>query len=153
MAVVGTAYYAGESPPTTEALRQRLHVPGEPLERMLAALSQAGLLAATKGEHSGWVPARPYEATEMKRALDAARTIGERAGFDRSQITADAPVTAVEGRIEDAMARAVEGCRLKDLLTRPDDAKPGAGDSSAENPRRAAAQAAEPTPRARTGTR
>jgi membrane protein len=139
MQAIAEAQYAGLPLPTTADLRRRLRVPEETMTRMLTALADADLVTTTAETPPRWVALRPFESTDVKTLLDAIRRAGERRGLDLSRVAVDAPVAAVEERIDAAIARAVEGRRLKDLLNETD----VAGDDASSRDDGRAAPAAE----------
>jgi membrane protein len=117
MQVIGEAQYAGEPPLTTTALRRRLRVPEETIQRILSALAGAGLVTTTKGEPPGWVALRPFDVTETKVLMEAVRRAGEQHGLELSLIAAAPSVKDAEARINGGIDKALEGLRLKDLVT------------------------------------
>ena len=123
MRAIGEAQYAGGPPLTMDDLRSRLRLPKEVMARMLDALSAAGLVAATRNEPARWVAILPYEATDLRQLVGPVRMAGETRGLDADHIPADETILQIETRIEAAIAGALDGIRLKDLVTGLPDAE------------------------------
>ncbi len=115
MALIAEAQYRASGPLSTDDLRSRLHLPQETIRRVLDALADGGLLAATADEPPRWLPTRALDTTSLSALLELARTAGERPGLDFARIPAPPLVIEVESRVKSATERALEGLRLKDL--------------------------------------
>jgi membrane protein len=120
---IGAAHYEGARALSSEDLRDRLGVPQETIERMLAALADGGLVSATADDPPRWLPTRAYDATPSKAAIDVVRTAGERRGLDLSRITVEPTVATTERRIAEAIDEALDGWTLTDLVTERTDAE------------------------------
>jgi membrane protein len=119
IAAIGRAQYHGERPLSASDLRRRLRVPEEAVHRVLDALVEADLVAATADEPARYLPARPLESTSLKALMDAARRAGEQRGLTLERIRAVPQVRAAEARIDRAIAEALHGEHLKDLALGP----------------------------------
>ena len=96
------SWYRGEGATTRDALVRGLCVPGEAVDRVVAALVAAGLLARNGPEAAGcYLPALPPESTSVKRVLDAVRACG---GSHHLLTGATTP----EGRVMDTLDAALE---------------------------------------------
>lgn len=101
MLAVVRAWYRGESPPDRDTLARSLAVPVHPVDRVLDALAEHGLLASSGPEGGGFLPAAPPELTSVKQVLDAVRRHGHRANM----LTADNEVGGLMERLDDALTR------------------------------------------------
>lgn len=118
MALIAEAQYRAAPPLSTDDLRRRLRLPEETVNRMLDALAGGGLLAPTTGEPPRWLPTRALEATNLTTLLEVARTAGEQPGLEFARIPAPPSVLDVEGRVQSASERILDGLHLKDLAAR-----------------------------------
>ncbi len=109
--VVVRAWYKGEAPPPRERLGQSLGAPVQALDRVLADLVAARLLARTGDESPGYLPASPPDRTGAKHVLDAVRGVAPAGTPATGRVTAAA---------EAAVERALRGYTLADLARDPD---------------------------------
>ena len=116
MCLIGRNYYQLKSAWTLEGLAQSLRVPWEVLEPIVESLEMRGLLARTGDDPPSYLPARPFETTQLKDVLDAVRSVPE--GCHRPPIQEASTELAVEElvkHIDQAVARALQGQTLRDL--------------------------------------
>lgn len=112
MRCVVTAWYAGDAPPTRDAMAGRLAVPGEAVDAMLDALVDAGLLAPNGDEAEGWLPATPPERTTVRRVVEVARTSGT---LDHVLNDAGVPEAHAMAALDAAVAQALESMTVAEL--------------------------------------
>ena len=117
------AWYGGEAPPHRDRLAGTLGIPVQPVDAALAALADAGLVVPGGADGHGYLPARPPEATSVKRVLDAVRHHGE----GRDLLGAAA---GPEGRMMRAVDEALDGAAgtvtLAELAGGEEGARPAA---------------------------
>lgn len=136
MLAVVQDWYAGRPPPDRDRLARRLGLPVQPVDRALAALLEAGLLAASGTDVPGFLPGRPPEETPVKGVLDAVR---HRGAHPRLLSQPGAAEAAVMRRVDGALDDAVGGCMLAELAARPE--------ATAEALRESEPRPAAPAPR------
>lgn len=115
MFLVGESYYHGRPGWTGDRLAQRLRVPIEAAQAVLRALVEKGLLKATSDDPPAYLPARPLDATAVKDVLDAVREAGEQDHLTLTRLPREAAVDRMVGRLDQALAEALQGQTLKDL--------------------------------------
>lgn len=117
MLAVVRDWYDDRPPPDRARLAQRLGLPVQPVDRALAVLVEAGLLAPSGHESRAFLPARPPGDTPVKRVLDAVRHHGERTRLLTDAQSADA---AVMRQVDSALAGALGGHSVAELAARTD---------------------------------
>ncbi len=117
--LVGRAFHAGAPPPTTHQLAHALATTDEAAAIVMYALAQRGLLTEARTP-AGWVPTRSLETIPLTELLDAVR--GEAISSEDSAVTTAPGVTALTDQVEAAIAQALGGRTLRDLVTDRSDA-------------------------------
>ena len=112
---IGRSHYQGRPAWTAAGLAQRLHVPAEAAESVLGALEHAALVRRTGDDPPAYLPARPFETTGVKEALDAVRAADESTHLDVGRLPAEPAVEALVRDLERGLAGVLEGMTLKDL--------------------------------------
>jgi membrane protein len=127
MVLVAHSFHHEKGPRKADALAAFLGLPVGPVQDVLAALEEAGLLAPSRDEPPSYFPARDTGAISVKEVLDAARSSGE----GRRPAGARLPrIPAVEGvmeRIEGALSGALGKETLRDLVLGCGEELQGAG--------------------------
>jgi len=110
MALIGHAYYFGESKWTLETLTAR-GCSGSPDQaaKLLKTLKEARLIVATNDEPEIYLPARPIEAISLYEILATTHAQGR----DGSRL---ASVREVLDKIDKTVAASLSGIALKDLV-------------------------------------
>jgi membrane protein len=116
MYLVGYNYYHNEPGWTADGLAQRLRVPLEVVEPVIEALERSGLLAATATEPAAtYLPARPLDEVEIKKALDAVRSGDGGADYNLVDLVAESAVDRIIKELDQALSKQFEGRTLKEL--------------------------------------
>lgn len=116
MGVLAEAFRAGHPPPSAEDLARGLGVPGRVLKPVLGELEKLGLIRQVVGLPSGYLPARDLSTLPLLRVVDAMRSAGEMDDSSPEACAATPPVAEAAHRIEQALASALEGLTVADLV-------------------------------------
>jgi Rrf2 family transcriptional regulator, cysteine metabolism repressor len=120
-AMVYLAARAGTGPAPLGEIAAGEGIPGPFLERILARLRDAGLVTATRGASGGYALARPPErvaVADVVVALEGPLTLVDCVQADGACARADGCASRVVWRrLDEAIAAALEGVSLRDLLT------------------------------------
>lgn len=101
-----------------EELCQALNVPGEAVGEALGALEHAGLLIRDANDPPGYLPARPLDRIPVAEVLEAARgSAGADTIVSTSMLPSDQAIAGVLSDIDLALAQALQGRTVQDLLT------------------------------------
>ena len=112
MLAVVRAWDRGDTPPDRDALARMLAVPVHPVDRVLDALQEQGLIASCGPEGGGFLPAVPPERTSVKQVLDAVRGHGRRVNV----LAADDEAGQLMDRLDDALDREFGGVTVATLV-------------------------------------
>jgi membrane protein len=110
-------YYEGKPPWNCEDLARRLRVPVEPVQTILQALEQPGLLRHTGEDPPTYVPGRPPEETPVTEVMNIIRSSEERLQLTVDRLPAESVLEGLESDLEQAAEKALEGRTLKDLVS------------------------------------
>lgn len=127
LCLVWEAFLRDEKPWTAPELEVRLALPRQPLDKLLADLEAAGLIAATRADPHTYLPARDPERVSVKQALDSIH--GRWGGEERVsgyRIRSHPGAEAILERIEQGLERELEGVTLASFL---EEGAPAAGAS------------------------
>ncbi|MGE5493479.1 MAG: YhjD/YihY/BrkB family envelope integrity protein [Actinomycetota bacterium] len=119
MAGLAEAFIAGHPPPTGETLGRRLRVPGSVLRLVLEVLEKQGLVRRVVGIPSGYLPAKALSSLSLVEVVNAMRTAGDSDWGGADLFPAQPRVAEVAGRIDEALAGALEGLTVADLVPPP----------------------------------
>ena len=72
---VGQAFYAGHKGATTEELNAQVKLPGDLLDEVLGLLKSCDLISECLEREETYLPARPFDVTSVKDALDLIRHV------------------------------------------------------------------------------
>jgi membrane protein len=111
---IACRHYRGDPPWSSEALSQALGIPNSTTQRILELLEAGQFLAHTADEPPRYLPAHAPEMIRVTDLLNQVRGFEEGAQ-DRAGALLDPGIAALERRIEDAVAVALEGMTLRDL--------------------------------------
>jgi membrane protein len=127
--LIGRHYYAGRPGWSVEALAQHLTMPIEPVQTVLSALEQHGLLIRTLEDPPAYLPGHPPETTLLSTLLIAVRSAGETPQLNPDTLQVDAVVASLRDAMDRAQAGALAGRTWKDLATdeAPDSSAAGDG--------------------------
>jgi len=115
MLVVVRDWYEGRPPPYRDHLAHRLSVPVQPVDHVLNALLEAGVIVPSGGEQAGFLPGRPPERTAVKAVLDAVRHYDERM---RIMPDGDAPDARLMRDVDAALEQATGTVTVAELAAR-----------------------------------
>jgi membrane protein len=126
MYLIGYNYYHNLSPWDVDGLVARLDMPGQPVQRVLASLVDAGYLVEVPGEETPvYLPMHDIETMRLAELLAAVRQSGESRFLNASQLPGITPVDGLVARLDEMAGRIMEERTLKDLVVE------GAGDTPA----------------------
>ncbi len=113
-AIIGARYYQGQSPLSAESIADKLAVPAQLVESVLAPMESAQLVIRTQGEGTGYVPARSWETIPISDLITCIRS------QDESILPSELPMedthaSSMWASFEDGLASGVTGFTLKDL--------------------------------------
>lgn len=128
---IARAHYTGEPPWCTESLSKAVRCPGTIMERVLRILEQGGILLRTADDPARFLPARAPEAVPLKTLYDLLRCC-EETGRGCRDLRPYRGISEIEGRVDQAVAKALEGLSLRDLAMTLD--AEAAGQSPARAP-------------------
>jgi membrane protein len=116
MALIGQRWYQQHSPWTAEALVEHLHVPMQVIRDALAMLEAGGLVFRNTGSPPAWLPARPLDRTEVREVLELVRDACKGARIKTRETAQTQGVEAILEDIDRAIAEALDGRTLKDVV-------------------------------------
>jgi membrane protein len=105
---VARDFQAGERPPGVPDIASTLRVPSAPVQEVLAALEDGGLVRCTQGEPTGWLPARPLGNIGAWEVLQTLRTAGEDIRLAAVGLDQLPTVSRVFERLDEAGSKALE---------------------------------------------
>lgn len=111
---IARAHYAGDPPWCTETLSKALHCPGTTMERVLGILERGGFVLRTAEDPPRFVPSQAPEGVPLKALFDLVRCC-EETGRGCRDLNPRPGISEIEGAVDDAIARALEGRTLRDL--------------------------------------
>lgn len=120
MYFVGRSHYHGEAAWTATHLAERVNIPLDMLEPVLAALEARGLLTRSFDDPPHYLPAKPMDETALSAVIEAVRAAGESGSLGLARLPREAAVTAVSRALEAATAAALNERTLKDLALADD---------------------------------
>ena len=115
--MIGEGFYGGEPPLGTETLAQRLRVPTNVVDGLVASLTRAGLVVRTGDDDAGLLPACPWERASVHEALEAVRRGVERNPRSRVAPARSTQVEDVLTQLEQLSRDAFDGLSLKAFVT------------------------------------
>jgi membrane protein len=113
-AAVAGRYYRGEPPHSAASIADKLGVPAQIVESVLASMEAGKLLIRTQSQETGFVPARSWEAIPVSALIACIRTHNESVNPSALSME-DSRVSALWDQFEGGLASGVEGLTLKDL--------------------------------------
>lgn len=113
-ALVGEHFYNDKPAWTVDKLASYLRVPARPVQEMLSALYNAGILEKTADRPAKILPASPFDQTSVYEMLSRLRHGGEDTGIDPVHIRS-AKIKNVEPLIEETLKKGLGGITLKQL--------------------------------------
>lgn len=116
MALIATAYYKKQTPPTLVSLAQSLNVASESVMSILTNLMQQGLLIRTDNEPCGYVPGTAPEILPVVDILNAVRRAEEDDIVKFKRLPAIPKVDTVYEQYQSAAKEKLQGIMLRDLL-------------------------------------
>lgn len=125
MALIGRRFY-GEGPAwTLQGLAERLEMPINHLEPLVASMKASGFITETGDDPPYLVPARSPENHSVKELIDAVRAVNEADGLSADRLPQEAVVERVLAGMDAALEASMAGLTLKDLA-----GMPGAGEGN-----------------------
>jgi membrane protein len=117
MYLIGYNHYHNLPPWDVDGLVARLDMPGQPVQRVLAALVEAGYLVEVPGEETPvYLPLHDIETMRLAQLLAAVRQSGESRFLNVRQLPGIAPVDGLVARLDEMTGRILEERTLKDLV-------------------------------------
>ncbi len=117
MYLIGYNHYHNLPPWDVGGLVARLDMPGQPVQRVLAALVEAGYLVEVPGEETPvYLPLHDIETMRLAQLLAAVRQSGESRFLNVRQLPGIAPVDGLVARLDEMTGRILEERTLKDLV-------------------------------------
>ena len=117
--MIGRDYLHGRPSWTLERIAQRLALPMDVVERVLAPLEERDLVLRTADDPPAYLPARALETLRLKDFLDAVRAADE-APYLGAQLAADPPIDDVLIQLERAIEETLGDRTLRDLARSQD---------------------------------
>lgn len=118
MTLVGQHHYRNQPPWSVEALAERLHLPTDPVGRLVDALVDEGYLAEVGGETPCYLPAMDIEVIRLADLLTAVRQEGESDFVTDAQVRPLGAVDEVMHDVHEAASTVLDGKTVKDLVVR-----------------------------------
>ena len=115
MYLIGSSFRDGRQQWTTAAMSKHLGLPAAPVQTVMNALEERGLLV-TSGDEPAYYPARDLEMITVKEVIDAVRTSGEGIGTEAEAILAIPEVDIIMKKIEEGIAGSLEDATVKALI-------------------------------------
>jgi len=116
MFLIGHNFHFNKQPWGTESLARRLSLPPEAIEKIIAILSQKGLIVCSDDEPSAFFPAKDIETIYVKEIIDSLRLYGEDRDTSNANNILMPEVDNIMGKIEDASADSVGKISLRELV-------------------------------------
>lgn len=113
--LIGERFYENKPGWTADALAQRLGLPMDATESVLAALEDHDLLIRTAAEPPVFLPARPLETTPIVAVLRAVREADETSYLNTHRLPREQAVDTMVRDLESAAEAALQGQTIKDL--------------------------------------
>ena len=129
MYLAASNHYHQREPWQREALTEHLDLPGEPVQRLLDILVDAGYLVETATDPCGYLPAMDSDTVQVADLLAAVRQAGESRFLSTTRLASVVPLGELMHRIESAAGDALRDTTLRSLVLREkhsDTATPGA---------------------------
>lgn len=119
VSLIGRAYYGGGSALSLDDISERLEVPSQPIDEILGWLEAAGQVAATAEDPPKFLPACPWESTNVNDLLIVVRQGGENLDLDHGVRRYEPPlelgVSEIMRRLDLSLEKALGGLKLRDL--------------------------------------
>ncbi|MDH5207144.1 MAG: YihY/virulence factor BrkB family protein [Burkholderiaceae bacterium] len=119
--LVASHFVHGRPPWTPQQLAQQLGIPMHAVDVAVDALAGSGLLVQTGADPPAYVPARDLDQLSIAELLAIVRKAGEDKFLNPDALPVSPPITDLEARIEAAVAAALDGASVRDLVA----AEPG----------------------------
>ncbi len=116
MYLVAQNHFHNRKPWTADALVERMDVPLEPVQRLLAMLCQLGYLSATADDPLTYLPARDIDTIRLDELLREVRASGESRFLRVDRVSSTAPVDAVLEQVHEGVMERLKGQTLKSML-------------------------------------
>ncbi len=114
LCIIGQAYYAGRQGATVRELVEKLKVPEGLLGEILDFLKEAGLANESVDDEILYAPARPFDETSVKFALDRLRSVPFSTGYilDEDKLSS---IYKLNDRVDQALQGVTGSVSLKQL--------------------------------------
>jgi membrane protein len=120
MQLIGAHFVRGERPWTVDGLTRRLGVPMHPVDLILDALVQGGIVKQTGDDPPAYLPARDLAEVSVAQVLATIRATGESDFLNPDLLPPAQGVDNVMTKIEKAIADATADRNLRALAIGPD---------------------------------
>ena len=121
MYLVGYNHYHGQPPWDLDGLISRLGMPGQPVQRVLAALVETGYLIELPGEETpAYLPVHDIGIIRLADLFAAVRHSGETRFLNPRQLPAIAPVDGLLAEMDGVPGQVLGDRSLKDLVVAGD---------------------------------
>lgn len=108
-------FYDGATAWTADQIARSFHLPPQPVQDVIDALEDEGLLTCTASDPPGYQPGRPPETVSVRDIIIAVNTHGGEAPLER-KIKAGPEIDAVFSSLDDALAKTGGKTTVRDLL-------------------------------------
>jgi membrane protein len=116
MYLVGYNHCHDHPPWTLNRLADRLDLPSEPVQGLLALLGDEGYLEQTADDPPGYLPARAIEKMELRGLLASVRRAGESRFVNEERIASPHQVNEVAAQVNAAVLGALATATVRDLI-------------------------------------
>jgi membrane protein len=116
MYLVASNHYHKREPWRRETLAQRLDLPDEPVQGLLAVLVESGYLVETAADPCGYLPAMASDTVQVADLLAAVRQAGEGRFLSASRLASVVPFSDLMQRIENAPGDVLQDTTLRSLV-------------------------------------
>ncbi|MDP6787493.1 MAG: YhjD/YihY/BrkB family envelope integrity protein [Rhodospirillales bacterium] len=121
-ALISAHHYQGQAAWTLDELARHLRVSSDALESVMVALEEGGLVIRTAETPPAYLPARPFDTTEVAELLRCVRRAEEQEQMNYDGLPSRPAVEQLMERLDRAGLEALGGRTLKELGTDAADA-------------------------------
>lgn len=121
LSIIGRAQYGGQPGVTLQDLIHLIRLPEVLLAAVVDLLKEAGLISECADPPGLLLPARPFDNTSVKEALDSLRGVPRHAGFS-TENEINANVSRLLARADEALQESLGKVSLKQLALNRDEA-------------------------------
>jgi len=116
MSLVGSSHYFDEKRWELDTLLERLKLPLEPVQEVIALLEKKGLLLESCEDSPGYIPGRDIETIPLAEVVECVRSPGGDSGFVEERYLSLPGVDEVSRGMEEAVRSVLGDRTVKDLV-------------------------------------